>query len=178
MAALESFRLFGGMMDDYLPVVDVLSRLGVSKDVYADPSSTAQVLRLLQAECDERMDADFAPTVLHLIRSSRRPLTMARAEEIVVMADAIWSYASGDGILSRIEDGEDLEFMMISPGGEDTPWDEVVVKLRSWVKDMPGCTHDELETHLEHLLAQRKEAHFRVYRATPMGMANFIPHFR
>jgi hypothetical protein len=153
--------------------------------VYDDPSSTALVLRLLQEECDERRDADFAPTILHMIRSSRRPLTIARAEEMVVMADEIWSYAYGDGKLSRIEQGENLEFMMQSAGGEDTPWDEVVVQLRSWVKEEPGCTHNDLETHLDYLLAERKAAHLRVYRrqrvydpypwTTPMGLANFIP---
>jgi hypothetical protein len=185
MLALDIFRLFGGVVDDLLPVADVLSRLATSKDAYDNPSSTAFVLRLLQAECGEREDEDFAPTILRMIESSGRPLTMARAEEMVVVADEIWSYAYGDGKLSRIEQGENLEFMMHSVGGEDTPWDEVVVQLRSWVKEQPDCTHNDLETHMEYLLEDRKDAHLRVYRRqrvhhpdpwiTPMGMGNFIP---
>ena len=185
MLALEIFRLFGVVVDDFLPVAGVLSRLATSKDVYDNPSSTALVLRLLQAECGEREDEDLAPTILRMIESSGRPLTMARAEEMVVVADEIWSYAYGDGMLSRIEQGENLEFMMHSMGGEDTPWDEMVVQLRSWVKEEPDCTHNALETHMEYLLEDRKDAHLRVYRRqrvhdpypwiTPMGMANFIP---
>jgi hypothetical protein len=104
------------------------------------------------------------------------------------MADAIWNYAFGGGMLSRIENGEDLESMNESLGGEYTAWDEVVVKLRSWVMDVPSCTHDELEDHLDFLLAAWKaeqdtnggpvQHRARVYDpypwATPIGLECFI----
>jgi hypothetical protein len=160
MTAVDIFRIFGGVLDDCLLIPDILSRLGTSKEVWAEPSDAAAVLMFLKKTCDDRQelgeDAHFMPTVRHLIGSSRRPLTTARANEIIEMVDALCNYAVGDGMLSRIENGEDLESMNESSGGEDTAWDEVVVKLRSWVMAMPGCTHVQLEDHLESLLADWK----------------------
>jgi hypothetical protein len=88
MAAVDIFRIFGGVVDDFLAIPDILSRLGTRKDVYTEPSSAAAVLRSLKQACDDRKehDADFMPTVRHLIRSIRRPLTTARADEIIDMA--------------------------------------------------------------------------------------------
>ena len=190
MTAVDIFRIFGGVVDEFLPISDILSRLGTSTEVYADPSSAAAVLRSLKEACDDRkeQDADFMPTVRHLIRSSGRPLTTARADEIIVVADALCNYAVGDGMLCRIENGEDLQPMNEPSGGEATAWDEVVVKLRSWVMANPGCTHLELENHLDVLLAAWKadqennggpvQHRVRVYDpypwATPVGLQCMI----
>jgi hypothetical protein len=153
--SVDVLRIIGSVVDQFLDVSEILSRLVTCKAAHRHPSSSAMVINHLQQEPPE-----LQSLVRHLIEQSRRPLTMARAYQVsrVVHRLSERSYCGPDVEVGQIEPWFHTTY------GEDTAWDCIMAKLRAWIWKNADqeVTEEGMEAHLNSMITDSMANNFAV----------------
>ena len=129
--AQDMFRLFSGMIDEFLAIPDILNRIVTYKQAAAYADRPTQAILFLQ----QLADAD--PIIRHLRNHSHRPFTEDRAHEIIGVAWLLHDCGPQGPHAHMVADNPDLR-VWFSGGvkGSTADFDTVVRNFRRWDKQL------------------------------------------